>query len=190
MSELTKDDYRIAENFYENGSFVEAFVKYKALAENGDIDCQTFVGWMYEQGEGVSKCLDSAFYWYKKAALSGSAEAQFLLAKLHAQRKQYSEAFKLYQKAVEQNYSPALFRLGWIYETGRGVGVDMEKAFLYYEKAGKLGNIFGLKSSGLMLIKGYQGLFSRIKGIYLFIMSLITAVIIVMKDPKSEKLRD
>ena len=192
MNSSTPDteEFRIAEDLYNKGLYDEAFIKYRDLAEQGVVDCQTFVGWMYHQGEGVSKSEDSAFEWYKKAAQAGSAEAQFRLAKLCAKKKNYSESLELYKKAATQDYSPALFRLGWVYETGRGVDKDNHKAFLYYERAAALGNIFGIKNTALMMIKGHSGFALRFKGIYLFIKAIAATITVGLRDPHSERLLD
>lgn len=189
-STFDEKELRDAEKLYDLGRYEEAFSKYRALAEKGFLDCQVFVGWMYLQGEGVPKNEDSAMEWYEKAAQSGSAEAQFRLAKLYAKRRNYSEAFRFYDQAAAQNYSPALFRLGWVYETGRGVDQNVQKAFSYYERSGALGNIFGLKNAALMLIKGHMGFIQRIRGLLLFLKAIFTTITVGWKDPHSERLLD
>lgn len=192
MNSSVPDDseFHIAEELYEKGLYEEAFAKYSDLAEKGVVDCQTFVGWMYLKGEGVDKSEDSAFEWYRKAAEAGSAEAQFRLAKLYAKKKDYSEALKFYKLSAAQDYSPALFRLGWVYETGRGIEQDSHNAFMHYERSAALGNIFGLKNTALMMIKGHLGVIQRFRGIYLFVKAIVATITVGWKDPHSERLLD
>lgn len=183
-------DVSVAAQSYEAGKYEETFPMYKALAESGSIESQVLLGWMYQEGLGVARDANKAFEWFERAASAGSAEGQYYLAKQLAKRKDYPRALESYQKAASQDYSPALFRLGWIYETGRGVDLDRERAYVYYERAAKRGHIFGLKCLALLLLKGQRGYLARVKGLYLFFKALMTAVIVGWRDPYSEQLRE
>ena len=45
-------------------------------AEQGDSDCQTILGNMYREGEGVKRDYAEAAKWYQLAAAQGDEEAQ------------------------------------------------------------------------------------------------------------------
>src|ERR1043165_8604559 len=52
-------------------------------AENGNIDAQYNLGYLYEKGEGTEKDLEKAFYWYQKAAENGNLNAKYNLGYLY-----------------------------------------------------------------------------------------------------------
>ncbi len=49
---------------------------YRMAAEQGDSDCQTILGNMYREGEGVKQDYAEAAKWYQLAAAQGDKEAQ------------------------------------------------------------------------------------------------------------------
>lgn len=185
-----RDEFLLAEEYYNNEEYEEAFRRYKILADKGSVDSQVFLGWMCQNGLGVQKDFDKAFTWYENAAKLGSSEGQFYLAKSYARHSEFTKAKDWYSKAAEKNYSPAIYRLGWIYDTGRGVTVDKEKAFLCYKKAADLGHIFAKKQLAILLIKGHRGFYSRLYGVLIFIKCIVLVVLLAAKDPYSERLRD
>ena len=55
-------------------------------------------------------------------------------------KRDYERAVKLYQRAAEQQYPPAILSLGICYRDGRGVQQDFKQAFNYFLKAARLGD--------------------------------------------------
>jgi TPR repeat protein len=49
----------------------------------------------------------------------------------------HAEAFKWFKKAADLNNGMAMFNLGILYETGRGVDKDIAEALSWYRKAAK-----------------------------------------------------
>ena len=49
------------------------------LAERGDAQAQTRLGFMFETGQGVPQNYTEAAYWYRRAAEQGDPNAQYLL---------------------------------------------------------------------------------------------------------------
>ena len=184
-SELTQA-YRL----YDEGRYGEAFLKYKLLAEQGSIECQQFVAWMYQEGVGTNKDDEKAFAWYRQAAELGSAVAQFHLAKRHQKNKNYPEAIEWYRRSAKKEYSPALYRLGWLYERGLGLQPDMVKAIYYYRQASKFGHAFALRNLGRLLIKGEEGFLKRFMGFYLVAKAFFTGIKIGMNDPFNDQVRE
>ncbi len=68
---------------YERNDYSTAFVGFKNLADQGDADAQTYMGWMYLEGRGVPKDNLQAVAWYRKAAEQGSADAQYNLGLMY-----------------------------------------------------------------------------------------------------------
>lgn len=186
-----REEFSSAEKLYGDERYQEAFSKYKNLAERGSVESQVFVGWMYQQGLGVPQDYAKASEWYEKAAKLGSADAQFYLAKLYARKKDYAQAIHWYEAAAAKEYPPALYRLGWVYEVGRGVEPDREKAYAYYERAAKAGHLFAQKELALLLVQGQRGWLARLKGLYALLKTLTIGVWKASKeDPHSVRIRE
>jgi len=82
--------------------FVEiSFNEELKLAEQGDIDAQSTVGFMYYDGKGVKQDYLKAFEWFKKAVEQGDAYAQLFVANMY-----YSG------EGVKLNKSKALYYYG------------------------------------------------------------------------------
>jgi len=62
-----------------NASYRGMAIKMKALAEQGNVLAQDFLGHLYYQGYGVEKDDAQAANWWHKAAASGNAGAQYML---------------------------------------------------------------------------------------------------------------
>ena len=69
---------------YNNGDYATALKEWKPLAEKGDVDAQTNLGLMYQNGWGVPQDDKEAVYWYKLAAEQGDAKAQYNLGVMYA----------------------------------------------------------------------------------------------------------
>lgn len=69
---------------YDKGDFAAAMNILKPLAEAGDAQAQNYVGYMYDNGEGVAVDYGQAARWYTLAADQGNAVAQHNLALLYA----------------------------------------------------------------------------------------------------------
>ncbi|HEB93912.1 MAG TPA: sel1 repeat family protein [Gammaproteobacteria bacterium] len=48
--------------------------------EQGDVQSQSIVGGIYQNGLGVSRDLNQALFWHQKAAANGSVNSQYSLA--------------------------------------------------------------------------------------------------------------
>ena len=179
-----------AERLFSQERYEEAFEKYQALARHGSLDSQVFLGWMYQRGLGVEQDNRKAISCFETAAKLGSPAGQFYMAKACAGNSDLAAARHWYEMAAEKDFSPALFRLGWLYEVGRGVSPDPVKAFSYYEKSSVLGHIFAQRNKALMLVRGHQGPMGRVTGIFLLIKTIVMGSIVGSKDPHSDRVRE
>ncbi len=64
---------------YFRGDYGTALREWKPLAEEGDINAQLMLGFMYDEGAGVPRDAAEAVKWYRKAAEQGYADAQYIL---------------------------------------------------------------------------------------------------------------
>lgn len=122
---------------------VAADVDIKTLqtkASSGDALAQLNLGAAYDHGIGVTRDVDKAIEWYRKAADQGLAEAQFNLAHiLVAEDISAVGAAEYMLKAAEQGMADAQYLMGVTYAEGIGVEPDEEKARLWLQRASTQG---------------------------------------------------
>ena len=122
----------------------DALDKLNDIAEKGKADDQISLGDRYHRGEGVSKDVAKAIYWYQKAADQGNAQAVYTLGIIYMNGlgvpKDDAKAFDWFQKSAEQGDTVAQYFLGHMYENGKGVPKDDAKAIYWYQKAAKEGD--------------------------------------------------
>jgi hypothetical protein len=71
----------------QSGDFATALKEWKPLAEKGDVDAQTNLGLMYQNGWGVPQDDKEAVRWYTLAAEQEHAKAQYNLGVMYAIRR-------------------------------------------------------------------------------------------------------
>lgn len=112
-----------------------------AAGDNDDPEMALAAGVMYKQGMGTDVDLTKAFYWFKKAAAKGSAQAQYKLGELYEKglgtQKNKEKAIESYRQAAEQNFPEAKLALGLLlYENASAQDVkQMDEAYLWVSKA-------------------------------------------------------
>jgi TPR repeat protein len=105
-------------------------------ANSGDTTAQVLVGESYAEGKSVTKNLNLAAAWYKKAADQGSVPAQLHLAALYRDGgkglpRDVPRAASWYAKAAKQNDVTAQAALGVLYSIGQGVPRDDVEAYYW-----------------------------------------------------------
>jgi uncharacterized protein len=136
------------------------FLKRLKLAKAGDDVAAISVATDYEKGTNdARKDAVEAAKWYRKAALSGNVEAQFLLSKLIAKspkglRVEKEDGIKLLQSAADKGYAPAQNELGLRYQNGTGVTLSAVEAGKWFTKAAEQKHVSAQVNLGLLLVKG------------------------------------
>ena len=69
---------------WNEGDYSTALNEWLPLAQAGDVDAQSALGFMYYNGQGMQPDFSQAFAWYRRAAAQGSALAQNNLALMYA----------------------------------------------------------------------------------------------------------
>ena len=77
---LQADNFEKGLAAYDNEDFNTAVTYWIPLAKAGNIDAQTSMAMMYEDGDGVAQSSEKALYWYQKAATQGNIDSQLILA--------------------------------------------------------------------------------------------------------------
>ncbi|MDD3669339.1 MAG: tetratricopeptide repeat protein [Alphaproteobacteria bacterium] len=156
--------------------YTQAFAEFKPLARS-DFRAQYYLGFLYLNGYGAPKDLNTAFSYVKKSADAGFDMAQALLGYMHAEglgtSKNKAKAIDLYEKAAEQGNISANLNLGVAYYTGDGVAKDIKRAIAYFENvpatdrsivARYLGTIYLYEPDFVNYDKAYQNFMAGARG--------------------------
>ena len=68
---------------YKQGDYGTAVREWRPLAEQGNSGAQLNLGYMYDNGYGVSQNYNEAIKWYRKAAEQGNHRAQYNLGLMY-----------------------------------------------------------------------------------------------------------
>ena len=79
---------------------------------------------------------------------------QYQYGRVLDKQKLYAEAIVWYQKAAQQGYTAAQNSLGYAYEWGQGIEMDMQKAIHWYQQAAEQGHAQAQNNLGTMYDHG------------------------------------
>ena len=112
---------------------------YISSALKGYGPAANYLGFRYYNGDYITKNVDSALFWIKKAADAGDITAAgnlgFLLSQSTDIPHDYETAFKWLKKAADAGLPSSFNVLGDLYRQGLGCDPDTLKALSLYEKA-------------------------------------------------------
>jgi TPR repeat protein len=99
--------------------------------------------------------VERAFAMARARAAAGDVIAQFSLgALLYYGNDDMAQGIDWFRKAADQNYAPAEFQMGQLYEFGFGVAQDDQQALAWYRKAAEHGSAAGQRAVGDFYQKG------------------------------------
>jgi TPR repeat protein len=143
---------------YAAGDYEAALKEFKESATSGDPYSQLALGFMYDNGDGVTHDPNKATEWYKKASEKDLAEAFYVLGNRYRVgldlKKDLGMAFSLYLKAAKQNLPEAQRRVGFAYVLGNGVEKNFDKGFSWTKKAAENGDRFAQEAMGYLFQNG------------------------------------
>lgn len=120
---------------YERGDYRTAFASFRPLAEKGNLEAQTMLGWMLVQGLGVSQNPQEGRKWLERAASAdgnaASAKAQHNLGVMYENGigvpRDPRRAASWYLRGAQNGDASAQSNLGTLYLDGLGVDRDPAK---------------------------------------------------------------
>ena len=126
-----------------------AFVRrYINAAIDGNVGAQATLGYFYEVGEHVDANEREAIRWYEKAAENDHLQATLRLAEIQVARGNGSEGVKWYRQAATLGDRDAQAMLGFFYQTGEHVAVDLDQAIKWYLSAADQGQVIAQNNLG------------------------------------------
>jgi TPR repeat protein len=186
-SDENQDIYRDAQHFLKSGESAKAFLIYKKLAGEGDVQAKVYLGWMYDQGIGTEKNPEMAYELFRSAATLGSIEGSFFCGKHLLGKNLLQEALRQFQVPALSSYGPALLWVGLMHVKGLGVPPNISKGLMALRQSAKTGNFAARRELSLLMIKGALGVFYIPYGVVYFLYSVISALITGLIDVESDK---
>ena len=136
----------------------ENIMSLRSKAKGGDPAAQRHLGWLYEQGQGVTKDLGKAFEWFKQAAVQGYEVAQNDVGYAYRYglgvEKDSSEALRWFRLSADQGHAYAQYNLASMLDAGEGTPQDYAQAAKYYRQAADQGHAAAAFSLGWLYRKG------------------------------------
>jgi hypothetical protein len=165
------DQFAEAKRYLNAKDYAKALPPLQEAADAGSAAAMYNLGGLYEYGLGVAQDYAQARRWYQKAAEAGSADAREALAQLSSasvtpsptisvassepQDDVKTQAYDSYLKAAKAGNAEAMCRLGWVYQSGWGVGQDYAKARDWYQRAAKARNAEAMYRLGQIYENGW-----------------------------------
>jgi len=141
MTTENKDKlYLKADNLYKQKNYSNAFDIFLDLANNDDMKSQNRIGYMYYNGVASERCLDKAYYWWKKSALKGCSDSQFQIGLSEIENENIEDGIKWIKKSAYNNHIEAVYTLACYYYHGNYVEKNRIESIELYEKASKAGH--------------------------------------------------
>jgi len=141
-----------------SGRNVEKAIAYlTTAADQSNAEAMWKIGEIYENGWGAKKDILLALDWYRKSKQSGIDKSQIRFMKLNkgeAVFKSNAEMIKNLMRNAEKNDTEAKFKLGNIYDEGKLTERNIDKAYLWYEKAAENNHSYSMLMLGYFLCRG------------------------------------
>jgi len=126
-------------------------------SQHGSSEAQYTLAAMYESGDGIPHDTEKAHHLYEEAAKHNHPKAQTALGLMAIRNHtppRFYEALAWFEKAAALGDALGQCRLGILYETGRGVPRNHEKAAHWYKKAVKQGDLLAHNKLGFLYYNG------------------------------------
>ena len=123
----------------QNQTSAQGVEALQRAAEQGDVEAQYNLAFLYDEGRGVPQDDAEAVRWFRLAAGQGDAGAQNNLAFLYDGGRGVppddAEAVRWYRLAADQGHTVAQYNLGVMYAEGLGVPQDHVAAHMWLSLA-------------------------------------------------------
>ncbi len=144
-------------SFAENMSAFD-IKKITKEAEQGNIQAQSDLGFIYYEANVVPRNAEKAIFWSENAANAGSGAAQINLGYFYSigfgVPKDITKTIYWYEAAAKQQIPLASYNLGSMYALGTDVKRDLNKAAAYFKKSAEKNHIPSLVALAGMYLNG------------------------------------
>jgi TPR repeat protein len=140
----------------QRGHYAMAYRAWIGIAQSGNARAKSNIGYLYEQGYGVSQDNRKAMAWYSDAAKDGLAEAQHNLGMMYANglgtEESWGRALLWFKRAAENESLESTYMIGLSYYRGLGQIEDKPSALHYFRIAAEKGYADAQYMLGYMLL--------------------------------------
>jgi len=183
------DDLRRANAAYKEGRLRQAFDLYKQLADAGHAESQVFVAWMLSLGVGCTRSEAEAATYYERAAALGNSVGCFYFGRWLTRAGEHKLAYEFYLRGADGNHVPSMFRVGLSLARGKGVAVDLQRAYDVLSSAAMRGHAYALRELAVQDLRGGRGLLWMPIGLVEFVAALCWGVAVSIFNKDSDLLR-
>ena len=180
---------RAASIAYKKGLVNLAFDLYKSLADEGHVESQIFVAWMFYRGIGCVKNDVEAEKYYQRAASLGSPIGCFYFGRWLSRAGKHSQAYDLYQKSAQDGYLPSVFRIGHSLAYGKGVPVNKNSAYRVLKFGASRGHVYALREISIQDLKGGRGVAWMPLGLIEFLVAFFWGIVVFTFNKNSDLLK-
>ena len=143
FSQLAAQDFEKGLKAHDLGDYDTAVREWEPLAGQGNVKAQYNLGFMYDNGQGLTQDSAKAVKWYRLAAEQAHGDAQLNLGAMYRSGRGVPEDFvkaaKWFRLAADQGNAIAQDNLGILYYFGHGVLQDNLIAHMWTNLAFKNG---------------------------------------------------
>ncbi|QSZ42777.1 sel1 repeat family protein [Sulfurimonas aquatica] len=145
---------------YNAKDYDKAFKLFTELAEQGNADAQTSLGFMYQNAQGCEQNEARTLELYTAAAEAKQPYALFNLAILYengiggVEHDQF-KAHELHMEAATREVPPAMYEVGLMLERGLGCMQNYSEAAFWYEEGAKRGHLQCFNNLGVLYKEGH-----------------------------------
>ena len=174
---------------YEDGQINLAFDLYKRLADEGHAESQVFVAWMLSAGIGCTRDEAKAATYYERAAALGHPLGCFYFGRWLTKKGEHTRAYGFYSLGAQRSHLPSIFRVGYSLARGKGVNVDLLRAYEMLKAAAVRGHAHALREMAIQDFRGGRGVLWMPMGLFEFVLAFCWGVAVSMVNKDSELLR-
>jgi TPR repeat protein len=174
---------------FESDDYAAARSLFDELVKNGNLRAHLYLGWIYDQGLGVSVDLIKAEYHYKILSESNDADGKYYLASLLHRQKKMLDAISLYEQAADLGHVSAAY---WAYSLNSTHSSEVEiinKSNYYLMHAAKLGHMFAQRDLELKSLKNEKNIFKKIKMYIHFNFLKMQGFLLIFKNSQDMRIR-
>lgn len=174
---------------YKRGQLYLAFDLYKQLADSGHAESQVFIAWMLSQGIGCSTSEAQAAAYYELAAALGHPVGSFHFGRWLTKAGEHKKANGFYLRGMQGQHLPSMFRVGYSLARGKGIDVDLRRAYEVLKTASMQGHAYALREMAILDTRGGRGLLWVPIGLVEFVVALFWGVAVSIFNKDSDLLR-
>ena len=133
IADSREDQLRAGLAAMDRQHYATAMRAWYDLAAAGDPQAQHNIGYLYEEGLGVTQQYDAAMDWYRRAADGGLAEAEHNLGMMYVEgrgaAKSWAQGLIYFRKAADKGLTESRYMIALSYFEGEGQIQNRRLAF-------------------------------------------------------------